>query len=145
MVESTITKLREAADFINRRLMPSTKPKATVAIVLGSGLGQLGSAIMDGPMAALVKYGEIPHFKTSTVDGHRGELIYGLIDGSTPVLLINGRLHCYEGYSAQDVVFPIRVLRLLGITKFILTNASGAIGDDFEPGQLMAIVDHINL
>ena len=118
-------------------------PAATVGVILGSGLGAVADTVVDHGGTALA-YGEIPHFPTSSVEGHKGSLVYGRV-GGTPVLLMQGRVHRYEGYPASSVVFPVRVLHALGVKKLIVTNAAGGIGAGFAAGDLMLIEDHLNL
>jgi purine-nucleoside phosphorylase len=140
----TLENLHEASQFINQRLELDKKPRAHTAIVLGSGLGPFAEKIKSSPHAAAVPFSDVPHFSTSTVEGHKGEIVYGLLDDGHPVLALNGRLHLYEGLHPQQIVLPTRVAGLLGIKTLVITNAAGAIGDDFEPGQLMVIADHLN-
>jgi purine-nucleoside phosphorylase len=111
-----------------------------VAIVLGSGLG----AAMDLDPATAIPYGEIPHFPVSTVPGHSGSLYLQRFEGVDTAFL-SGRVHLYEGYDADQVVFAVRVMRALGARTLILTNAAGGVNRDFHPGALMLIRDHINL
>lgn len=117
---------------------------AHTAVVLGSGLSHFATILKKNPATVVIPFHHIPHFKTSTIEGHCGELILGKL-GATPIIAMSGRLHFYEGYDAQEITFPIRVLATLGIKHLILTNAAGAIGDNYEPGHLMAIKDHINM
>ncbi len=112
-----------------------------VLIQLGTGLGGLAKA-MQG--ARSLAYAEIPHFPRSTVTSHAGNLVFGQLAGKRTVIL-QGRFHCYEGYSAREVAFPIRVLSLLGVKTAIITNASGGLNPAFRPGTLMVFNDHINL
>ncbi|MBO4847735.1 MAG: purine-nucleoside phosphorylase [Clostridia bacterium] len=112
-----------------------------VLIILGSGLGDLGSRL-DDPIA--VPYSEIPHMKYSTAPGHKGRFLAGVLGGKN-VLMMQGRLHFYEGWAAEDAVFPIRLARLMGIEKLIVTNAAGGINTGFKPGELMLINDFIKL
>jgi purine-nucleoside phosphorylase len=112
-----------------------------VGLVLGSGLGPLADQIEQADM---IPYAEIPHFPTSTVAGHAGRLVLGVLGGA-PVCAMQGRFHFYEGYSLQQVTFPIRVMRRLGVRTLILTNAAGGVKTTFEVGDLMLIEDHINL
>ncbi len=142
MVHVTPEHLRQAARFLTERLALESKPRAKTAIILGSGLGPFAEQIKKGAHTT-VSFSEIPHFSSSTVRGHKGELIYGMVNDE-PILALNGRLHLYEGLHPQQVIVPIRVLGLLGISTLILTNASGAIGDGYEPGHLMVVADHIN-
>jgi purine-nucleoside phosphorylase len=129
-----------AASFIRDRLRLGT-PRA--GIILGSGLGHVADVVMDHGGRAL-PYGLIPHFPTSSVEGHKGRLVAGTLDGHD-VLLMQGRVHRYEGYTAQQVTFPVRVLRALGVTHLMVTNAAGGLGDGFAAGDLMLIEDHLNL
>ena len=127
----------EAAAFLKSRL-GSLAPK--VGIVLGSGLGAAADAVTD-PL--IVPYAEIPHFPQSTVEGHSGRIVAGSLNGS-PVVIMQGRVHYYEGYSPLEVTFPMRVLGLLGVRAVVLTNAAGGIHADYHPGQLVLLADHIN-
>ena len=126
----------EAADYIRSR----TQYRPTTAIILGSGLGKLADAITD---ADIIPYSEIPHFKTSTAVGHKGNLIFGLLDGK-PVMAMQGRFHYYEGYTMQEVTFPVRVMSRLGIKRLLVSNAAGGLNTAFAVGDLMIITDHIN-
>lgn len=127
---------REAAEFLSKRLPHETK----TAIILGSGLGELANAIKD---ATVIPYAQIPHFANSTAVGHKGNLIAGLL-GGVPVLAMQGRFHYYEGYPMEQVTFPIRVMKLLGIENLMVSNAAGGINNTFKVGDLMIIRDHIN-
>lgn len=113
--------------------------KPEVAIVLGSGLGVLSDDIEN---KIVISYKEIPDFPVSTVEGHKGELIIGEINGKT-IMAMNGRFHYYEGYDLAQATFPIRVFYLLGIKKLILTNAAGGINTSFNPGDFMVINDYL--
>ena len=126
----------EASDFIKEKI--SSTP--TIGLILGSGLGVLGDEI-DNQIT--IPYKEIPHFPKSTVAGHKGQLVIGTLEGKQ-VIAMQGRFHYYEGYSMQQVTFPIRVMKELGIKSIIVTNAAGGINKDFQPGDLMLIKDHIN-
>lgn len=112
-----------------------------VGIVLGTGLGALADEI---EVEQEVSYEDIPHFPVSTVEFHKGKLIYGSING-VKVLAMNGRFHFYEGYSMAEVVFPIRVMKFLGIEQLLISNAAGNMNLSWKKGQLMLITDHINL
>jgi purine-nucleoside phosphorylase len=112
-----------------------------IGIILGTGLGRLGDAI---GVKAEVPYGNIPHFPVSTVESHAGKLLLGTLSGKT-VCAMNGRFHFYEGYSMHEIVFPVRVMKLLGIDTLIVSNAAGGINPLMPPGTIMAITDHINL
>lgn len=112
-----------------------------VLIQLGTGLGELAKAMED---ACTLAYEEIPHFPRSTVTSHAGNLVIGRLAGKRTAIL-QGRFHYYEGYSAREVAFPIRVLALLGAKTAIITNASGGLNPAFQPGTLMVFTDHLNL
>jgi purine-nucleoside phosphorylase len=127
----------EAAAFLKVKL-GALAPR--VGIVLGSGLGAAAEAIAD---PVIVPYGEIPHFPQSTVEGHHGRMVAGLLGGA-PAVIMQGRVHFYEGYSPLQVTFPIRVLGLLGVRAVVLTNAAGGIQTGLHVGQLVALADHIN-
>ncbi|MEN3333778.1 MAG: purine-nucleoside phosphorylase [Blastocatellia bacterium] len=128
----------EAARFINSKA-PTRTPR--VAIVLGSGLGGVADAIED---AVEIVYDEIPFFMRSTVEGHAGKLIIGTL-GGVDVLAMKGRFHYYEGYTMEEVTFPVRVFALMGIKTLVLTNAAGGTAAYLGPGSLMVIIDHINM
>lgn len=112
-----------------------------VGLILGSGLNPLAEAVENG---VAIHYGEIPHFPTTSVEGHIGRLILGWLEGQ-PVAVMQGRAHYYEGYSMAQVTFPVRVLQILGIEVLIVTNAAGGLNPAFRPGDVMLIKDHINL
>ena len=128
---------KEAAAFIRSKctLIPQ------IGLILGSGLGDLADEIQN---AVVIPYREIPHFPLSTVVGHAGELVIGELEGKI-VIAMKGRFHFYEGYSMQQIAFPVWVMRTLGAQVLIATNAAGGINRSFSPGDLMIIVDHINL
>lgn len=130
-------KLNETVSFIKSRI----KIRPEIGVVLGSGLGILAA---EAENRTAISYSEIPHFPVSTVQGHAGHLVFGSLAGK-PVVLMQGRFHFYEGYTMEQVVFPVRVMNRLGITTLIVTNAAGGINEDFKPGDLMIITDHINL
>jgi purine-nucleoside phosphorylase len=127
----------EAADFI----FSQTAHWPKIALVLGSGLGAFADEFAD---AAKIPYAKIPHFPQSTAIGHAGKLVIGKV-GATPVAGMQGRVHLYEGYSAKEVTFPIRVFARMGVKAVILTNAAGGIKREFVQGRLVVISDHINL
>lgn len=129
--------VEEAADYLKER-MDTT---ATTGLILGSGLGVLADEL-EGKKE--VQYREIPHFQRTTALGHQGRMISGFF-GDRQVLVMDGRLHYYEGYSLQQVTLPTRVMALLGIKTLIITNAAGGINRNFSVGDLMFITDHINL
>ena len=112
-----------------------------IGIILGTGLGQLVNEI---EIIKEVSYNHIPNFPTATVEFHKGKLIYGVLEGKK-VLVMQGRFHVYEGYSLQDVTYPVRIMERLGIKALLVSNASGAINLNFKKGELMLIEDHINL
>ena len=112
-----------------------------IGVILGSGLGDFGSGMKE---SVVIPYSEIPHFPVSSVVGHSGKLLLGSVD-SLSLAVMSGRVHYYEGYSMEQVVFPARVLGRLGVKTLIVTNAAGGINRDFKPGDLMVITDHINL
>ncbi len=128
---------KEAAAYIRSKC--DLKPQ--IGLILGSGLGDLADEITH---ATVIPYAEIPHFPVSTVAGHAGELVIGELEGKT-VIAMKGRFHFYEGYSTQQLAFPVWVMRTLGASVLIATNAAGGINRSFSPGDLMIIVDHINL
>ena len=127
----------EAAAFLMTGLR-SLKPR--IGIVLGSGLGAVAEAVED---PILVPYADIPHFPQSTVAGHSGRIVAGLL-GGVPIIVMQGRVHSYEGYTPQQVTFPMRVLGALGLHAVALTNAAGGIKEGYRIGQLVALADHIN-
>jgi purine-nucleoside phosphorylase len=112
-----------------------------IGIILGTGLGQL---IDEIEIIAEASYNQIPNFPTATVEFHKGKLVYGSLAGKK-VMVMQGRFHVYEGYTLQDVTFPVRIMEKLGINTLLVSNASGAINLDFKKGELMLIDDHINL
>lgn len=129
MLEKQIEKLRQFTDFV-----PET------AIVLGSGLGSLAE---KADIHSIVDYSQIPDIPISTAPLHKGRFVFGMLQGKK-VVMMQGRVHLYEGYTPQQVVMPIRLMRLMGASKLILTNASGGINRNFTPGDLMMITDHIS-
>lgn len=128
----------EAAHFIDQK-MAGKRPE--IGLILGSGLGVLADEIEN---AVTISYDEIPNFPKSTVEGHKGQLVIGTLEGKT-VMAMQGRFHFYEGYSMQQVTFPVRVMKDLGINHLLVTNAAGGINESFQPGDLMIITDHINM
>jgi purine-nucleoside phosphorylase len=128
--------LEATAKFIQSKITT----KANTAIILGSGLGNL-SSVIEADFS--IPYSEIPNFPVSTVEGHKGRLILGTLNGKK-VWVMEGRFHFYEGYTAEQVVFPIRVLKLLGVENLLLSNAAGGVNKDYEVGDLMIIKDHIS-
>ena len=132
-----ITSYQEAADFIGSRI----HGKPEIAIILGSGLGAMAELIEQ---AVVIPYCDIPHFVNSTASGHKGNLISGQLGGKA-VLAMQGRFHYYEGYTMQQVTFPVRVMKLLGVKNLLVSNAAGGINHTFKVGDLMIIRDHINM
>ena len=130
-------RLTEVTDFLHSRT--SLQPR--YGIILGTGLNGLAD---DIDVETIVPYGEIPHFPESTVQSHRGQLIFGHLQG-VPVVAMAGRFHYYEGYSMGEVTFPVRVLCRLGIGRLIISNVAGGTNADFQPGDLILLKDHINL
>jgi purine-nucleoside phosphorylase len=128
----------EAAAFLRQKLGP-LNPR--IGIVLGSGLGAVADAI---PNPTIVPYAQIPHFPQSTVEGHSGRIVAGLLSG-VPVVVMQGRVHFYEGYTPLQVTFPMRMLGALGLRAAVLTNAAGGIKEGYRAGQLVVLADHINL
>jgi purine-nucleoside phosphorylase len=128
--------IREAAAYI----LGKTDIRPQIGLILGSGLGVLADLMED---AVVLQYSDIPHFPVSTVEGHAGEMLLGHIGGK-PVLLMKGRFHAYEGYGAETVSFPVRVMKELGVRTLIVTNAAGGINESYQVGDLMVIRDHIN-
>jgi len=128
----------EAAMYLRAKL---GRLRSHIGIVLGSGLGAAADAVSN---AVIVPYESIPHFPKSTVEGHSGRLVAGILGGA-PVVVMQGRVHFYEGYSAQEVTFPMRVMGALGVRAVILTNAAGGIAEGYRIGQLVVIADHINM
>lgn len=133
--EITYKELQEACAYVQTRL--PYQPE--VALVLGSGLGEFADQLT---IDAKIPYGEIPYFPVSTVAGHDGCFMLGRVEGC-PVLIMKGRVHYYEGYSMQEVVMPVRVMRMLGTQILILTNAAGGINASYKPGILVRITDQI--
>ncbi|MBP6286061.1 MAG: purine-nucleoside phosphorylase [Ferruginibacter sp.] len=131
-----IAEINEAVDFIKKNY--SHKPD--LGIVLGSGMGSFTDEMK---IEKEIAYGDIPHFPVSTVEGHKGKLVFGEIAGKK-VVAMAGRFHYYEGYSAEQVVFPIRVMKFLGIETLLLSNAAGGVNPSFKVGDMMIITDHIS-
>lgn len=138
---SEFTTLYERAEHAARTIRSHFDEDVRNAVVLGSGLGAFADDLED---AVPISYDEIPGFARSTVEGHAGRLVLGHVEG-TPVATMQGRFHFYEGYSLEEVTFPIRVFGLLGIKSLLLTNAAGGINIEFDQGALMVISDHLNL
>jgi purine-nucleoside phosphorylase len=128
---------KTAADHIRQQ----SDQRPSVGLILGSGLNPLAEAVQG---ADVIPYGEIPHFPRPTVEGHIGQLVLGQLE-ETPIIIMQGRVHFYEGYPMQQVVFPVRVMQVMGIETLIVTNAAGGLNPAFQPGELMLITDHLNL
>lgn len=133
--------LYERVEHAARTIRARSQTEPRVALVLGSGLGGFADGLAE---ATVIPYDEIPGFARSTVEGHAGRLVLGEIE-ETPVAVMQGRFHYYEGYSFEEVTFPIRVLAMLGARALVLTNAAGGINNAFSQGSLMVITDHINM
>ena len=138
MSKEIFNKLIIAREYIENQLKNIKRPE--IGIVLGTGLGEIGDKI---DKKAEILYKDIPNFPVSTVDTHKGKMIFGDISGKS-VVIMQGRVHLYEGYSPQDVCFGVRLAGLIGIKTIILTNAAGAINPKFQEGNIMVILDHIN-
>ncbi len=136
-MSETMQQLHETVAYI-RQLVDS---EATTGIILGSGLGNLSNEIK---VEKEIAYNEIPHFPVSTVKGHKGRLLFGELGGKK-VWVMGGRFHFYEGYTAQQVAYPVRVMRLLGVKTLLLSNAAGGVNKAFKVGDLMIINDHISM
>ncbi|MDQ0339160.1 purine-nucleoside phosphorylase [Caldalkalibacillus uzonensis] len=131
-----LVKIREAVQYIKNKCDLSPE----IGLILGSGLGDLAEEIEQ---AVHIDYGDIPHFPVSTVAGHAGRLVLGQLRGKA-VVAMQGRFHYYEGYTMQEVVFPVYVMKQLGVKLLVVTNACGGMNRAFSPGDLMIITDHIN-
>lgn len=132
-----LERIKNAVEYIKKQLPEQPE----FVVVLGSGLGKLEDEIQD---PIVIPYQEIPNFPQVTVEGHKGHLVYGRIEGKK-VLMMAGRFHYYEGYSMEEVTFPMRVFKGLGIDKVILSNASGGVNPSFQVGDVMILKDHINM
>ena len=127
----------ESADVIRQR----TLHRPRIGLILGSGLGSLADEVAE---ASTIPFAEVPHFPQATVEGHSGRLVIGRLAGKT-VLVMQGRIHYYEGYTMEEVVLPVRVMQALGVKTLIVTNAAGGLNPAFRAGDLMLITDHIGL
>ncbi len=132
-----IKDIKKAADYISSKV----KNMPTRAMILGSGLGELAEDVKN---PVILNYTDIPCFPSSTAPGHKGRLVIGELEGEN-VLLMQGRFHYYEGYDMDVVVFPVRTMKMLGITDLIVTNAAGGVNETFTPGDLMLISDHFSM
>lgn len=132
-----INQVKESVAFLREKGISN----ATVGIILGTGLGGLAH---DVDIKVSIDYTDIPYFPEATVESHTGKLLYGNLEGKT-VLMMQGRFHYYEGYSLQEITFPVRVMKMLGVEVLLVSNACGAVNTDFKPASLMIIDDHINM
>ncbi|MBE0641908.1 MAG: purine-nucleoside phosphorylase, partial [Bacteroidales bacterium] len=132
-----LNRINNTIEYIRTRT--SLVPK--VGVILGTGLGDF---VQEIRAELTIPYNELPNFPVSTVEGHQGRLIFGHINGQT-VVAMQGRFHFYEGYTMEEVTFPIRVMKALGVEVLILSNACGGVNPEYEVGDLMIITDHINL
>ena len=137
MPQNRFEKIQESAAFLKKK----TALQPQIGIILGSGLGGL-TEMVEAPVA--VPYEEIPNFPVATVAGHKGQIIFGTLRG-VPVLMMAGRFHYYEGYGMDEVTFPVRVMRALGIETLIVSNAAGAMNAAYRVGDIVFIRDHVNL
>jgi purine-nucleoside phosphorylase len=133
----TLEQIDEAVDAIRRR----TSYLPRVGLILGSGLNSLADSVQK---ADIIPYGELPHWPVSTVQGHAGRLVIGELEGQT-ALVMQGRIHFYEGYSMSQITLPVRVMLRLGLEMMFVTNAAGGVNPDFAPGDVMLIADNLNL
>jgi purine-nucleoside phosphorylase len=141
MASELMTRITEAADFVRARVRAAGGVMPELGVILGTGLGDFADALTDH---VVVPYADIPHFPSSTVESHAGELHIGRLAGR-PVAVMKGRVHYYEGYTMQQVAFPVRVLKALGCTTLIVTNAVGGMNPDMPKGTIVVTTDHINL
>ncbi|XP_050405327.1 purine nucleoside phosphorylase isoform X2 [Patella vulgata] len=131
----------EDIQLIASKVLKQTKHKPSIGIICGSGLGGLADIVQD---AETVPYSSIPEFPVATVKGHEGKLVFGYLEGK-PVVLMRGRFHYYEGYPMWKVAMPVRVMKAMGISTLIVTNAAGGLNEKFKTGDLMILRDHIDL
>ena len=129
--------IKEAISYLESQIQHQPE----IGIILGTGLGDI---VKEIEVYKTIPYGQIPNFPISTVEGHSGNLIFGLLQGRQ-VVVLQGRFHLYEGYSMKDISFPVRVMKHLGIKLLVVSNASGGLNPEFEVGDIMVIEDHINL
>ncbi|MEC2070687.1 purine-nucleoside phosphorylase [Alkalihalophilus marmarensis] len=135
-MENMLEKIKQSATYLEGKI--ETKPQ--IGLILGSGLGELADEIVD---AVKIPYSDIPNFPVSTVEGHAGQLVIGKLHGKD-VVAMQGRFHYYEGYTMQEVTFPVRVMKQIGVELMVVTNACGGMNKNFEPGDLMIITDQLN-
>jgi len=132
-----LNQIKQSVDYIRG----ITNQQYEIGIILGTGLGDF---VRDIDIKHSIDYRDIPGFMSSTVQGHEGKLLFGIIEGKS-IIAMQGRFHYYEGYSMKDITFPVRIMKQLGINKLLVSNASGGLNHDFAVGDLMIIKDHINL
>lgn len=133
LIDQSVTYIKEHFSLISE--------EARIGIILGSGLGDFADRLENKKS---ISFSEIPHFPKSTVAGHKGNLVWGKV-GSIPIFVMQGRIHFYEGHSLEDVTYPVRLLKKLGVQTLIVTNAAGIINKSYKPGNFMVLQDHINL
>jgi len=133
----TLEQIDQAADAIRER----TSDRPRVGLILGSGLNSVADSVQK---AVIIPYGELPNWPISTVQGHAGQLVIGELEGQ-PVMVMQGRIHFYEGYSMSEITLPVRVMLRLGLEMMFVTNAAGGVNPEFVPGDVMLITDHLNL
>lgn len=138
MASSYIQQVQEAAQSIQSKIRGITP---AMGLILGSGLGDLAEQV-ESPIS--ISYDEVPHFPLSTVEGHAGRFVIGTLEGKS-VIVMQGRFHYYEGYPMKNVVFPVYVMKQLGVQTMVITNAAGGMNRNFKAGDLMLIQDHMNL
>jgi purine-nucleoside phosphorylase len=136
-MKNLLEKIKETSEFLKTKIEHDYK----YGVILGSGLGNLTSEIVNH---VKIPYGEIPNFPVSTVQGHGGSLIFGELGGKN-IIAMSGRFHYYEGYTMEEVTFPVRVMKALGVDTLLVSNASGGMNPSFEVGDLMILTDHIYL
>ena len=135
-MEAMYEKIQEAKNYI----LAQDGFECKQAVILGTGLGNLSDQIQ---VKTAIPYSDIPHFPTSTVESHKGQLLFGMLDGA-PIIVLAGRFHYYEGYSMKELTFPIRVLKFLGVDIVYMSNVSGSVNPNFKPGTVVLVKDHIN-
>jgi purine-nucleoside phosphorylase len=133
-----LQQIQQSANFIQQQLR-GIRPQ--IGLILGSGLGDMAEQV-ENPIT--ISYDQVPHFPVSTVEGHAGQFVVGTLEGKT-VIVMQGRFHYYEGYSMKKVVFPVYVMKQLGVTSLVITNAAGGMNRSFQAGDLMLISDHLNM
>jgi purine-nucleoside phosphorylase len=138
---SMAKELRKQMDDALRYIRTKTPATPPIGIILGTGLGALVEEISKD---TVIDYAEIPHFPVSTVESHKGKLIFGTLAGKQ-VVAMQGRFHFYEGYTMKQITFPVRVMKLLGVQTLLISNAAGALNPRFKRGEIMLMTDHINL